>query len=483
MISKEDLMMSAFDELMILRAMEPPSEGISVHGQDPVLSSRFRLGETSAAVLSAIGVAVNDLWQLQTGRRQSLSLRVAHAAAALRSYNYFSVEAVDGHHSATATTTNSASINWALQRERQQISTPHLTRDGRYFLPHVGLPHLAERALNVLKCEYNLESVVAAVSKWDALALEEAIAVVGGCGAMVRSRQEWAEHAQGLALAAFPLVEVIKIAESAPEPAAKSQRPHRPLQGLRVLDLTRILAGPTCARTLAEHGADVLLVTAPHLPQADMFVRDTSHGKRSCFLDLDKTADRDQLLTLIKEADVFSQGYRSGVLAQRGLSPEALAEIRPGIIYSSLNCYGFTGPFADRAGWEQLAQAVTGIADEHGDGCPQLLPAAACDYITGYLAAYGTLLALGRRAREGGAYHVRVSLCQSAMFLQRQSRVEFPQEGMDISRRDLNDLLKVTDSPYGKIKHLGPILQMSETSPHWELPSKPLGSHSAQWLA
>jgi crotonobetainyl-CoA:carnitine CoA-transferase CaiB-like acyl-CoA transferase len=279
------------------------------------------------------------------------------------------------------------------------------------------------------------------------------------------------------------LVEVIKIADSAPAPAAKLQRPHRPLQGLRVLDLTRILAGPTCARTLAEHGADVLLVTAPHLPQADMFVRDTSHGKRSCFLDLDKTADRDQLLTLIKEADVFSQGYRSGVLAQRGLSPEALAEIRPGIIYTSLNCYGFTGPFADRAGWEQLAQAVTGIADEHGDGCPQLLPAAACDYITGYLAAYGTLLALGRRAREGGAYHVRVSLCQSAMFLQRQSRVEFPQEGMDISRRDLNDLLKVTDSPYGKIKHLGPILQMSETSPHWELPSKPLGSHSAQWLA
>jgi hypothetical protein len=393
-ISKEELMMSAFDELMMLRAMEPPSEQISVHGQDPVLSTRFRLGEVSAAVLSAIGVAVNDLWQLQTGRRQSLSLRVAHAAAALRSYNYFSVEAVDGHQSATATTTNSASINWALQRERQQISTPHLTRDGRYFLPHVGLPHLAERALNVLKCEYNLESVVAAVSEWDALALEEAIAVVGGCGAMVRSRQEWAEHAQGRALAAFPLVEVIKIADSAPAPAARLQRPHRPLQGLRVLDLTRILAGPTCARTLAEHGADVLLVTAPHLPQADMFVRDTSHGKRSCFLDLDKTADRDQLLTLIKEADVFSQGYRSGVLAQRGLSPEALAEIRPGIIYTSLNCYGFTGPFADRAGWEQLAQAVTGIADEHGDGRPQLLPAAACDYITGYLAAYGTLLAL-----------------------------------------------------------------------------------------
>ena len=476
-------MNSAFDELLKLRAMGSPSEEISVQGQDPVLSTRFRLGEAGAAVQSAIGVAINDLWQMQTGRRQALSLRVAHAAAALRSYNYFSVEAVDRHQSAAATAINSASISWALQRERQQISTPHLTRDGRYFLPHVGLPHLAERLLKVLDCEYSLESVARAVADWDALELEDEIAAVGGCGAMVRSQKEWAEHPQGQALLNFPLVEVIKIADSAPEPAAKPSLPHRPLQGLRVLDLTRILAGPTCARTLAEHGADVLLVTAPHLPQADMFVHDTSHGKRSCFLDLDKLAEREQLIALIKGADVFSQGYRSGALARRGLSPEALAEIRPGLIYTSLNCYGFVGPFADRAGWEQLAQAVTGIADEHGGRRPQLLPAAACDYITGYLAAYGTLLALGRRAREGGTYHVRVSLCQSAMFLLRQSRVDFPQEGMDISQRDLNDLLKVTDSPYGKIKHLGPTLQMSETSPRWELPSKPLGSHSAEWLA
>ncbi|MFT4821307.1 MAG: hypothetical protein ACI8PP_000566 [Candidatus Pseudothioglobus sp.] len=476
-------MNSAFNELLRLRALEPPSEKISMHGQDPVLSTRFLLGEASAAVQSAIGVAVNDLWQLQTGRRQALSLRVAHAAAALRSYNYFNIEAVDRPQSALVTATNSASINWALQLEKQQISTPHLTRDGRYFLPHVGLPHLAERLLKVLDCDYSLEAVVRAVADWDALALENEIAAVSGCGAMVRTRQEWVEHPQGRALLDVPLVEVIKIADSPPEPAAKYSRLRRPLEGLRVLDLTRILAGPTCARTLAEHGAEVLLVTAPHLPQADMFVRDTSHGKRSCFLDLDNSADQDRLIALTKGADVFSEGYRSGVLARRGLSPEALAEIRPGLIYTSLNCYGFTGPFADRAGWEQLAQAVTGIADEHGVGRPQLLPAAACDYITGYLAAYGTLLALGRRAREGGAYHVRVSLCQSAMFLQRQSRVDYPREGMDISQRDLNDLLKVTDSSYGKMTHLGPILQMSETSPRWQLPSTPLGSHSAEWLA
>ena len=471
-------MNTAFQELLALRGLEPPTEAIDLVGQDPVLSTRFTLGETSAAVFAAIGVGVNDLWQLQTGRRQDLSVKLSHAAAALRSYNYFNVEesAAGGQgHDARA-----ASINWALQQQRQRISTPHPTRDGRYFLPHMGLPHLAQRALDVLKCDYELESVINAVAGWDALALEEAIAAVGGCGAMVRSAAEWASHPQGQALAGRPLVEIIKIADSPPEPVGLAGT-GRPLSGLKVLDLTRILAGPTCARTLAEHGAEVLMVTAEHLPQADMFVRDTSHGKRSCFVNLDVDTERQKLLELVRTADVFSQSYRPDVLAKRGLSPATLAEIRPGIIYTSMNCYGFDGPFADRAGWEQLAQAVTGIAAEHGGERPALLPAAACDYTTGYLAAYGTLLALGRRAREGGAYHVRVSLCQSAMYLQRQRRVDYIQDGMDIDARDLNDIVKLTDSAYGKIRHLGPVLRMTETPPRWDLPSTPLGSHGAAW--
>jgi hypothetical protein len=472
-------MNTAIEELLAIRQLQSPAENIDLVGQDPVFSTRLPLGETTAAVLAAIGIAVNDLWQQQTGRRQDLRVLVPQAAATLRSYNYFSVEESSAVTRGSVPTPSAASINWALQQQRQRISTPHPTRDGRYFLPHMGLPHLAQRVLDILDCDDDLESVVKAVSGWDALALEDAIAAVDGCGAMVRSANEWAAHPQGQALAGLPLVEIIKIADSPPEAAGAGNA--RPLSGLRVLDLTRILAGPTCARTLAEHGANVLMVTAPHLPQADMFVRDTSHGKRSCFLNLDVDSERRTLLNLIRDADVFSQGYRPDVLSKRGLSPAALAEIRPGIIYTSMNCYGYEGPFAGRAGWEQLAQAVTGLATEQGDQSPRLLPAAACDYTTGYLAAYGTLLALGRRAREGGAYHVRVSLCQSAMFLQRQRRVEYPAEGMDISRRALNDILKVTDSPYGKIRHLGPVLQMAETPPRWDLPSSPLGSHEATW--
>lgn len=435
-------------------------------GSDPVLPTRFALGDASAAILAAIGVAVNDIWEQRTGRRQDIAIDRVHAAAALRSYQYLK-------------TTREA--NWAAQRNRQRISTPHPTRDGRYFLPHMGLPHLAERICRILGCDFELESVVAAVAKWDALVLEDAVAAVNGCGAMVRSADEWLAHPQGKALAALPVIEIEKIGDADPEPLPEGAA--RPLEALRVLDLTRILAGPTCARTLAEHGADVLMVTAPHLPQSDFFVMDTSHGKRTCFLDLDKPAEKAQLTELVKTADVFSQGYRTGALAGRGFSAEQVAELRPGIIYTSMNCYGFTGPFSERAGWEQLAQTVTGIADEQGGDRPTLLPAAACDYSTGYLAAYGTLLALGLRARIGGSWHVRASLCQSGMFMQRQPRVDIGDQRPEIPEAIIAEISQTTDTPYGELGHLAPVLSMSETPPHWTLPSSPLGTHPPEWIS
>jgi crotonobetainyl-CoA:carnitine CoA-transferase CaiB-like acyl-CoA transferase len=461
--------MKAFEELMQIRGLPAGAEKIVCTGNDPVLASRFSLGETAADIHLAIGVAVNDLWQLRTGNRQDLGIKVAHAVASLKSTQFLNVPSQE---------VNSA---FALQRSRQAISTPHLTKDGRYFLPHMGLPHLGERVLKILGCKYELDSVVRAVAQWDALDLEQAIAAERGCGAMVRTETEWLQHPQGSNLALKPVIEIEKIADSDPEPIAEGAA-LRPLESMRVLDLTRILAGPTCARTLAEHGADVLMVTAQNLPQTEYFVIDTSHGKRTTFLDLNNAEQKSTLLGLVKNADVFSQGYRPGVMAKHGLSPDILAELRPGLIYTSMNCYGYEGPFADRAGWEQLAQTVTGLAAEQGGVRPRLLPAAVCDYATGYLAAYGTLLAMGMRAREGGSYHVKASLCQSAMFVQRQPRVDYQGEGLDIEPNLIAEIQLTTDTPYGEMKHLGPVLTMSETSPQWQLPSSPLGSHKPQWI-
>ena len=465
-------MATAFDEVMAVRGKGMPAAGeVSITGADPVFSTKFRIAETCAAVLAGVGTAANDLWELKTGRRQKVAIDVRHAGGTLRGHDY--VQKADA--SGVFHSTHDAEVNLSVA-----LTQPWPTKDGRHALPHFSLPHLKERTLKLLGCKPTPESVARAVAKWDALDLEAAIDEARVCGGMVRSNAEWLATAHGQTLAAKPVVEVIKIADSAPEPMPAGDRP---LSGIRTLDLTRILAGPTCARTLAEHGSDVLMVAAEHTPQVLHLVTDTCHGKRSCFLDLKNPADNARLKELVQQADVFSQGYRPGQLERLGFGPEELAALRPGIVYASISCYGADGPFSHRAGWEQVAQAMTGIAYEGSPQGPKLLPAAANDYTTGFLAAYGILVALGRRATEGGSYHVRVSLCQSGMFLYRQGRAAFDDPDMDLSPAELDALRIETQPSYARLRHLGPVVRMSETQPYWDKPTPVLGSSKPEWLS
>lgn len=468
-------MKSAFEEVMAARGRGMPEVGeVEITGADPVFSTRFKIGETCAAVLAGVGVAVNDIWESKTGRRQKARIDVRRAAAGLKSSVYMQRPGEAGVFENVVNPRHEAMI---------AITQPWPTKDGRWVLPHFGLPNLQERMLKVLGCEANPTSVANAVAKWNALELEAAIDEARVCGGMVRSNEEWLATPHGKVLAAKPIVELIKIGDSNPEPLPAGPRP---LSGLRALDLTRILAGPVAARALAEHGADVLMVTAERLPQIAEHVMDTSHGKRSCFLDLATADGAARLKTLVREADVFSQGYRPGMLAGLGFGPEELAALRPGIVYASISCYGADGPFSHRGGWEQVAQTMTGLCHEgrtaaRPDG-PALLPAAACDYTTGYLAAYGILLALARRAKEGGSYHVRVSLCQSGMFIYRQGKLEFPGFGVEPSRPEL-DAMRIQSAPhFGPLRHLAPLLELSETSPYWERPTPRLGGDRPEWL-
>lgn len=213
---------------------------------------------------------------------------------------------------------------------------------------------------------------------------------------------------------------------------------------------------------------------------------DTGHGKRSAFLNLRQESDIKTLWSLVRDADVFSQGYRLGAMDKMGFSPQALAQLRTGMIYVSINCYGHEGPWRERRGWEQLAQTVSGIAkEEGGPGDPRLLPAAVTDYTTGYLAAFGTLVALGRRAREGGSYLVSNSLTQTAMLLGRLGRVaaeEAAAQPRNLPPEEVSQLTVVTDTPYGRMTHLAPIVQLSETPARWALPTVPPGTHEPAWL-
>ena len=461
----------ALEELLAIRGLDD-NHRPEITGADPVYSTHYKVAETSAAVLGSIGLAVSDIWEMKTGRRQTCSIDTRAAAAALQSFAHLQRRDESGQYVLMG--------NSPAADRNYKITQPFPTRDGRWFLPHFGIKHLKERVLGVLQCDDEPASVARAVARWDATALEDAIADVGACGGVVRTHDEWLAHPHGAAMATRPVVEIEKIGDSAPEPFRADGAA---LNGVRVLDLTRILAGPVAARTCAEHGADVLMVAARRTPQIKNFVIDLSHGKRSCYLDLDDAQESKQLAELVTGADVFSQGYRPGALHARGFGAEQLAQIRPGIIYATISCYGQTGPFANRAGWEQVAQSVTGICADSGDAQPALLPVPACDYLTGYLGAYGILLALARRAREGGSYHVNVSLCQSAMLLNRQGRVAYTSANMGLTPDEARALQMESETGYGALRHLAPVMRFSETQPGWTRPSPRLGADEPVWLS
>jgi len=331
------------------------------------------------------------------------------------------------------------------------------------------------------------EAVRKAVAQWDALELEEAIIAAKGAGGMVRTIEEWKQHPQGMAVATLPLMEIVKIGDSPPEALPKGERP---LSGIRVLDLTRVIAGPTCARTLAEHGAEVLKITGAHLPSLGRQEYDTGHGKLSAHLDLREAKDTEILRGLVRGADVFSQGYRPGTLAGRGFSPEALAKIRPGIVAVSLCAFSHVGPWASRRGFDTVIQTVSGITNRQGELCPgaepgpQFYPVSAIDFLTGYLMAFGAMVALGRRAREGGSWLVRISLAQVGRWLVQRGQVpeaELKGVPQDFTPAELERWSMTSNTPDGRLQHLGPVLRLSETPPRWARPTVPLGYHQPVW--
>jgi crotonobetainyl-CoA:carnitine CoA-transferase CaiB-like acyl-CoA transferase len=440
-------------------------------GADPILPTPFRIGETSAAALAAIGLAVSDLWELRTGRGQEVAVDTRQATASLRSVRYMQMDGV------------------AVSTERNTIRGVYPAKNGRWSYLHCNFPNHRAAALSVLGVPEDREAVRKAVAKWDALELEEAIIAARGAGGMVRTMEEWAQHPQAAAIAALPLMEIVKIGDSPPEPLPDGDRP---LSGVRVLDLTRVLAGPTCARTLAEHGADVLKITGAHLPNIGYQEYDTGHGKLSAHLDLREQRDLEILHGLIREADVFSQGYRPGTLGNRGLSPEALAQLRPGLVYVSLCAFSHAGPWASRRGFDTVVQTVSGITSRQGElfpGAepgPQFYPVSAIDYLTGYLMAFGAMVALARRVREGGSWLVRISLAQTGRWLVGRGQVpeaDLKNVPKEFTPEELKRWSMTSDTPVGQLHHLRPVLQLSETPPRWARPSVPLGYNDPVWPA
>ena len=467
----------ALDELIALTLMEPPVPGqVSIPGNDPVLPVRYRIGAAASASLAATALAVDQLWRLRGGNRQEISVDVRAAVASLRSARYLQV---DGK---------------PLPPMWDAFSGIYPAKNDRWISIHCNFVNHREAALKVLGGPADREAARKATAGWDAEALEEAIHAAGGCAGFVRTGAEWADHPQSEAVALQPLLKIKRIGECAPQPLPGSTgrggvpglRPGlRPLSGVRVLDLTRVLAGPTSARVLAEHGADVLKVTAGHLPDSGQVDLDTGLGKLSTQIDL-RTADGvETLKRLVRETDVFSQSYRPGALKGRGFSAEALAEMRPGIVVIALSAWGNTGPWRMRRGFDTIVQCVSGMAHAYGGAAtPRYLPVSVIDYVSGYLMALGAMVALARRAREGGSWLVRVSLARTGKWILDRGLV--PQSSLsglpeELPQDEIDRLCMEVDAPDGRIRHLKPIVGLSETPPRWDRPPVPLGYHKPEW--
>ena len=462
--AKPAMPLAALRELICIAGLAEPASGqVRIPGADPVIPTPYRIGTAGAASIAAIGLAASELWQLRTGRSQQVAVDVRAAAASLRSARYLRI---DG---------KTPPGPW------DSLSGYYPVQDGRWVSIHCNFPNHRDAMLKVLGTAADKDAAIEASKNWDGLALEDAIHAAGGCAGLARTSDEWSRHAHAQAVLAQPLLEIVRIGDAPPQPLPQGDRP---LAGVRVLDLTRVLAGPTCARTLAEHGADVLKINAPHLPDSGAAEIDTGLGKLAAHVDLRTAAGIETLRGLARQADVFSQSYRPGSLAGRGFSADALAKLRPGIVCVNLSAWGESGPWRGRRGFDSIVQTVSGMAYVTGGATPKLMPVSAIDYVSGYLMALGTMAALVRRTREGGSWLVRVSLARTGRWIVDRGMLDaaaltgLPAE---LPEEELARLTMETVAPMGRVRHLKPAVQMSETPARWARPPVPLGHHPARW--
>lgn len=417
---------------------------VRAHGSSG-LPSRFDVGALALGAVGAQRLAAQELLAASHRPVERVVLDAAHIGVAFRSERFLRV---DGRPSPAGF----APLSRFLR-----------TQDGWVRL-HTNYPHHHRAVIRAVGTD-----VTDAVARRTSEEVEGVVMANGGVAAAVRTPEQWAEHPQGRAVAAQPLLRLQKVAASPPQTRA--------LPGLRVLDLTRVIAGPVGTRTLASYGADVLRIDSPRLVEDLSTLLDTGSGKRQTQLDLDERGDRRRFDELLAAADVLVHGYRPGALDRYGLSPEALAERLPDLIVVTLSAWGDGGPWRHRRGFDSIVQAATGIAHttRSPDGTPGVLPAQALDHGSGHLLAATVMRALVERGRHGGTWHGQLSLAQLAHWL-----LTTPSRGQDpvSGEPDPAPYYVNLPSPLGALTVIGP-----PGSPNWTRGLLPVEPEQAAWLA
>ncbi len=439
-------------------------DAVTLTGEEAQLPSSFRVAAAAQASIAASGLAAAQIWKLRSGQDQNVAVDTRHAIVECRSERYLRV---DGKPPGPI---------WDV------IAGIHKTRDRRYVRLHTNFSHHRDAICKLLNCRPERDEVQAALTQWDGEPFETAAYAEGGVVALMRSHQQWSDLPHSKALAALPPFTIEKIGEAAPRPWPAGERP---LAGLRVLDLSRVIAGPVAGRTFAAHGADVLLISGPHLPAIPWLTIDTGRGKLTSFVDLRSEAGRSQLRELLASADFFSQGYRPSAIAGLGFSPQQAAEISPGIVYVSLSAYGHAGPWAERRGFDSLVQTASGFNHAEGEAAgvegPRELPAQMLDHASGYLMAFGAMMARVRQSREGGSWYVRVSLAQTGRWLWNLGRVADGFKTADLPADVIDPYMEEVSSGFGPLRSVRHSAVLSRTPAYWARPAMPLGSHPPRW--
>lgn len=358
------------------------------------------------------------------------------------------------------------------------------TADG-WVRTHANYPHHRERLLGALGVpegrDTPAEVLAEVLAERSAVEVEETVYAAGGLAIALRTPGQWATHPQGRAIAAHPLVARERLDTAPVRPLVPlAGDPLLPAAGLRVLDLTRVIAGPVATRTLALLGADVLRIDSPRLPEIDDQHADMDFGKRSTTLDLSARADRSAFEELLAEADVVVTGYRPGALDRFGLCPRALAERRPGLVVAQLSAWGDYGPWSGRRGFDSLVQVATGIAEIEGSAeRPGALPAQALDHGTGYLLAAAVLRALTEQLDDGGSRFVRLALARTAEWLV-NGLARQDEEPADASYEPAR-WLAGTDSDLGRLRYARSPVSFVGGPADWARPPGRLGTDPARW--
>jgi hypothetical protein len=431
---------------------------------DDAFGSPFRVTEAAAASVGAALAAVATFHASRTGSEVTAHLDGRHAAVAFHGERLVRAPA------------------WEDLELWDPLAGNYPTADGWIRL-HTNLERHRHAAVTALGVAPEREAVAAALAARPADGVEQAVVEAGGVAARMRTRDEYLRHPQRAAVLERPVVDVAEVPAS-DAPARRRFGAGRALEGVRVLDLTRVIAGPVAGRFLASFGADVVRVDPP-LDDSLLLEIETGSGKRRTSIDLHRPDGQREFERLLAGADVLVEGFRPGALAGAGYADERLRAVNPTLVIGHLSAYGDRGPWAGRRGFDSVVQVATGLAHACGfdpAGGPGKLPAQALDHASGYLLAAGLVAALVRRQRDGRGGTVHVSLARTAEWLADLGGK--PDGGARApSSASISDLMDLWPaSPWGPIEHVRPVGRLGDHDARWARPPAPRSDDRLSWL-